>query len=465
MSAKSPEWKKTGEPARPQQIRSPDAAGKQLSLLALLSIGLGGAIGPGIFVAIGTSIRLAGPAVLALLLVGGLVTVFVTMMLVEMTVIQSAEGSWSVWADRYLGRWAGFLAGWLYWTAGVLIMTTEVVAASLLTMWWLAQSPLWLFSLIFTLLVTGLNFLDVRTLGGIEVWFAFFKVGILVFFIFLGVMFIAGNHPGILPFWSGRDATGFFPGGWQGTLAALILVMYAYAGIQTIGPSMGDLKDAPTDAPRVVPLLNGPLLILYLAAIAVLINMVRWSNVSVSGSPFVAAFASLHQPVIGGVLNAAILIAVFSALNSIMYGVSRMLTSLAGRGDAPRFLARINRQGVPVPAVAASAACLLLAVVMSYLFPRDIFIYAASAGGVTSMLGWLILGITHLAFRRQEKERLKLRYPGFPFTTWATMIIILAALAGTFLTPRQTVGMFVSLLLLWLYLGIYYAFRHGRSKT
>ena len=453
----------TGEPAARQQAGAARVAGggKQLTLTAFVMMGLGGAIGSGIFVVSGTPIRLAGPAVLVVFAIGGLATTLVTTMLTEMAVTEPAAGAWSVWADRYLGRWAGFLAGWLYWTSGVLTMATEVVAASLLTQWWLPHSPLWLFNLLFTLAVTGLNLLDVRAFARIEAALAFVKTGVLILFVVAGGLVLAGAVPGFPP--PQGSLRGFFPGGFHGTLAALILVMYTYAGVQIIGPSTGDLDKPQTNAPRSLPFIDGTLLILYLAAVAVLIGLVPWSKVAVNGSPFVALFAALHQPVIAGILNAVILSAVISAINSNMYGVPRMLTSLAHRSDAPRFLARHDRRGIPVAAVLASSACLLVVVALSYFFPQNIFIYAASAGGVTAMFGWLIIGATHLAFRHQKKGTLKFRYRGFPLTTYAALVILLLAVAGAFLTPRQSVGVLAGLLLLAVYLALYWLLKHRRA--
>ncbi len=426
-----------------------------MSLLAFIAMGLGGAIGSGIFVVSGTPIRLAGPAILVVLLVGGFATRFITTMLTEMAVTQPVEGSWSVYAGKYLGERAGFIAGWMYWTSGVLTMGTEVVAASLLVRWWLPAAPLWVFSLIFLLLVTGLNLLDVQEFGYIEAWLAFIKVGILVLFVVLGGLVIAGIIPGFSTLPGGMAPTGFFPGGWRGTMAALILVMYSYAGVQIIGPSMGDLYDPETNAPRALPFIDGTLLLLYVASIAVLINLVHWSTVSVTGSPFVPIFNKLKAPLVGDILNAFILSAVVSAINSNMYGIPRMLMSLSERHDAPQFLVHADRRGVPIPAILGSATCLLLVVALSYFFPSDIFIYAASAGGVSAMFGWLIIGITHLAFRHRERNNLKLRYYGFPLTTLTAIAILLLALAGAFLTPQQLIGMIASLFLLLLYLGIY----------
>ncbi|HUW65759.1 MAG TPA: amino acid permease [Spirochaetia bacterium] len=466
MAAENHGRQKANEPASLQQRGAQKVAGdkKNLTLLAFIMMGLGGAIGSGIFVVSGTPIRLAGPAILPVLLAGGIATAFITMMLAEMAVTQPVAGSWSVYADKYLGKGAGFLAGWMYWTSGVLTMATEVVAASVLVRWWLPGSPLWVFSLLFSFLVTGLNLLDVRAFAHIEAWLAFIKVAILIFFVIFGAVVLTGLIPAFPPPQGGLD-TAFFAGGWRGTAAALILVMYAYAGVQIIGPSTGDLQNPQTNAPRALPFINGTLLFLYIASVAVLINLVKWSVVSVTGSPFVALFTNLNRPIISSVLNAIILSAVFSAINSNMYGIPRMLMSLARRKDAPRFLNRTDRRGVPVAAVLASAVCLLLVVVLSYFFPKNIFIYAASAGGVTSMFGWLIISITHLVFRQKEKGNLKLHYPGFPYTTLSAIIILLAALAGAFLTPQQAVGMYVSLFLLALYLGLYFSLHPGKQGT
>ncbi|OAT87078.1 amino acid permease [Desulfotomaculum copahuensis] len=438
---------------------------KQLGLLELIMMGLGGAIGSGIFVASGIPIHLAGPGVALVFLAGGLITALVTMMLAEMGVADPERGSFSAYADKYLGRPAGFVSGWMYWTSGILTMATEMVAAALLARFWLPHWPVWLFSLIFATLVTGLNLLDVRSLSRVEEWLAFVKAGMLALFIIAGAAVLLG-------FWPGHPSPGlsnyfghggFFPTGPHGPLASLLLVMFAYAGVQVIGLAMADTNNPEQTVPRSIPVINTVLPVLYVGAMLVLTGLTDWSAVKTDGIPFIPVIQSLGIPGAAGLINAVILSAVISAMNSNMYGVPRMLNSLSQRRDAPAFLGRPDRRGVPVYAVLVSAVFLLLIAGLAYLLPEQIFVYVASAGGVTSLFNWVITGFTHLRFRshpQRQKDARRLRYAGFPYTTWTAIVLLLVVLGTAALSRGQLAGLISGLVLLVLYVAAFYLLRH-----
>jgi len=458
---KAPPWQTmTGR----KTLRGRRDGRRQLGLAELIMMGLGGAIGSGIFVAVGIPVRLAGPGVAVMFLIGGVITALVTMMLAEMGVAEPARGSFSAYAEKYLGRFAGFLSGWIYWTSGILTLATEMVAAALLARFWLPHWPVWLLSLIFAALVTGLNLLDVRALSRVEEWLALIKAGVLGLFIIVGAIVLLGLWPGHpSPGLSNYiDHGGFFPTGPRGLLAAMLLVMFAYAGVQVIGLAMADTRQPERTVPRSIPIINTVLPLLYVGAVLVLTGLVPWSTVKTNGSAYVPVIMRLGIPGAAGLLNAVILSAVISAMNSNLYGVSRMISSLSRRRDAPFFLGRADRRGVPVYAVLLSAVILLLIVGLSYLLPKRIFVYVASAGGVTSLFNWVIIGFTHLRFRRhplrREKGR-KLRYAGFPGTTWTAIVLLLLVLGTAALSRDQLVGLIAGVVLLLIYVAVFYLVR------
>lgn len=435
---------------------------KQIDTLGLIMLGLGGAIGSGIFVASGIPIHLAGPGVILVFLVGGIVNMLVLMMLAEMGVAHPVSGSFSIYAEKYLGLNMGFVSGWIYWTSGILTLAAEMVAAAMIARFWLPAWPIWSLSLIVAVVITGISLLDVRAFARVEEWLSLIKVGVLILVIVLGVVWLAGLRPGFsspgLANYVAHD--GFFPHGWEGMLSALLLVMYTYAGGQVIGLAMGDTREPVRTVPKAVMVINFTLLILYPGSISILLGLVPWTDVPQSGSAFIPLFQSLAG--VAGIINAVILSAVLSAMNSNMFGVPRMLNSLAERHEAPAFLARRDRRGVPVAAVLVSAIFLLVVVGLSFLLPQQIFVYIASASGVTILLNWVIIAATHLRFRRQtepgQDEKL-LRYPGCPYTNYGIIIILLVTLTTAAFSHDQLVGLIAGLVLLALYACLFYILR------
>ena len=93
-------------------------------------ISIAGVIGAGLFVGSGTAINQAGPAVLISYAFAGLLVVLVMRMLGEMAAANPDTGSFSTYADRAIGPWAGFTVGWLYWWFWVLVIPVEATAAA-----------------------------------------------------------------------------------------------------------------------------------------------------------------------------------------------------------------------------------------------------------------------------------------------------------------------------------------------
>ncbi len=196
----------------------------------------------------------------------------------------------------------------------------------------------------------------------------------------------------------------------------------------------------------------------YLGAIITLVGIIPWNQVPQNGSGFVPLFQQLRLSSISGIMNAVILSAILSALNSNMYGVPRMLKSLAERHDAPAFLIRDDRRGVPVAAVLISSVFLLFVVGISYLLPQTIFVYIASTAGVALILNWLIIAVTHYHFRQRVKSRSgkkQLKYPGFPYTTIAAIVLLLVALSTSALSKNQLVGLAAGIIILMVF-GLYF---------
>jgi Gamma-aminobutyrate permease and related permeases len=412
-------------------------------------LGLGGAIGSGIFVASGLAINQAGPAIIPTFIVGSIITTLIMTMLGEMSVQEPASGSFSVYAGEYLGPALGFISGWIYWLAGILTLSTEMVAAALITRFWLPAWPIWLISLIIAGVIITIGLLDVRAFARVEEFLSFIKVGILVIIIALGIAIFSGmwsgiRSPGITNYMS---PYGFFPHGLKGALSSLLLVLYTYAGEQVIGPATGDTRDPQKTIPKAVRLINAILAVLYFGAITTLVGLVPWYKVPLNGSGFVLLFSSLGIPAMTTFINAVILSAILSAMNSNMYGVPRMLKSLAERHDAPSFLAKNNKKGVPMSAVLLSSICLIAVAGISYFLPQNILVYTASASGVTVLVNWLIIALTYIRFRQSSS---------FPYAAITAIALLVVALATSALSSNQLVGLMIGICLVLIFAVLYF---------
>src|SRR5260370_15894081 len=94
----------------------------------LTMIGLGGAIGTGLFMGSGISISYAGPGVLLSYVVAACIALAVTYSLSEMAVAHPTAGSFGVYADLYLSPWIGFLVRYTYWAGPVISVGGGAIA-------------------------------------------------------------------------------------------------------------------------------------------------------------------------------------------------------------------------------------------------------------------------------------------------------------------------------------------------
>src|SRR6478736_4933259 len=176
-----------------------DHLGHGLRTRHLTMMGLGSAIGAGLFLGSGVGIATAGPAVLVSYAIAGVLVVLVMRMLAEMASALPASGSFSVYAEHALGRWAGFTLGWVYWFTLIMVLGAEVTGVSRIVTGWLPGVPQWAVALVVVAVFAAANLAGVRKFGELEFWFALIKVVAIVVFLVLGVLLVLGLLPGTDP--------------------------------------------------------------------------------------------------------------------------------------------------------------------------------------------------------------------------------------------------------------------------
>lgn len=229
------------------QLSESHALGGGLKSRHVTMLSIAGVIGASLFVGSSVAIAEAGPAVLLAYLFAGLLVVMIMRMLAEMAVATPDTGSFSTYADKAIGPWAGYTIGWLYWWFWVLVIPLEANIAAIILNSWIPGIPVWLFSLVITLALTGSNLLSVKNYGEFEFWLALCKVIAILAFIALGATAISGFYPyaevsGISRLW---DHGGFMPNGFGAVLSAMLITMFSFMGaeIVTIAAAESDTPD------------------------------------------------------------------------------------------------------------------------------------------------------------------------------------------------------------------------------
>ncbi|MFI8005751.1 amino acid permease [Streptomyces sp. NPDC086010] len=404
----------------------------------LTMLGLGGVIGAGLFVGSGAGIAVAGPAVVVSYLIAGTLAMLVMRMLGEMSAAMPASGSFSVHAERALGRWAGFGVGWLYWFLLVVVLAVEATAAAQIAHGWVPAVDQWLWVLLFMVVFTVANLTAVKNFGEFEFWFAALKVTAIVAFLVLGLLAVLGLLPDTDPVGltnlTGRG--GFLPNGWSGVVSGVLTVVFAFGGLEVVTIAAAETDDPARAVGRAVRGAVVRILFFYVGSMLVVVTVLPWTAQRAGLSPYVKVLDSLGVPSAGQIMNIVVFVALLSALNANLYGSSRMIFSLAERGEAPRGLLKAAGGpaggGVPRRAVLASVAFGFVSVLLNLRWPDTVFLYMLNSVGAVLLFVWGLIAASQLRLRRTlEREApggLALRMWCFPYLTWVTLAGLLGVL-------------------------------------
>ncbi|MFZ3570541.1 amino acid permease [Streptomyces sp. BH097] len=405
----------------------------------LTMLGLGGVIGAGLFVGSGAGIAVAGPGIVVSYLIAGALAMLVMRMLGEMSAAMPASGSFSVHAERALGRWAGFSAGWLYWFMLVVVLAVEATGAAQIANGWVPGIPQWAWVLLFMVVFTAANLTAVKNFGEFEFWFAALKVFAIVAFLVLGTLAIFGVLPDTDPVGLTHltGDGGFLPHGWQGVVSGVLAVVFAFGGLEVVTIAAAESEDPARSVARAVRSAVYRILFFYVGSMLVIVTVLPWTEQKAGISPYVTVLDSIGVPSAAQIMNIVVFVALLSALNANLYGSSRMIFSLAERDEAPKSLLKVSGGGVPRRAVLASVAFGFISVLLNLEWPDTIFLYMLNSVGAVLLFVWALIAVSQLRLRRrieqEAPERLVLRMWAFPYLTWVA-IAAMAAVFGLMLT-------------------------------
>jgi GABA permease len=441
-------------------------------------IALGGVIGAGLFVGSGVVIQQTGPAaVLSFLITGGLV-VLVMRMLGEMACAMPAVGSFYEYArlafggSRGPGKLAGFVTGWMYWYFWVIVVAVEAVAGAKLVQFWLPDVPAWLISLVLLVMLTATNLISVGSYGEFEFWFSSIKVSAIVVFLFLGALYVLGLWPSslhthaVLPTLLGHG--GFMPKGIGPVLSGAVAATGFYFGAEIVTIAAAEAREPARAVAKATNSVITRVLVFYVGSVLVVVALVPWNSPQML-TPYVSALESMGLPAVAHFMNAIVLTAVLSALNSGLYAASRMLFALTRNGDAPAALAKVSRRGVPVRAILLGTVFGYVSVVMSYVSPDTIFAFLVNSYGTVAIFVYLLIAMSQLRLRKRldtaAAGKLRVKMWCFPYLTWLSIAGMIGILVAMAFIPEQRKPLWLGVASLGVLLVVYaWFFRGGRSR-
>ncbi len=425
-------------------------------------LALGSAIGTGLFYGSATAIQMAGPSVLIAYIVAGIAIYIVMRALGEMSVHNPVSGSFSHYATKYIGPFAGFTTGWTYVFEMIIVALADVTAFGIYMGFWYPDVPRWIWILSLILFLGAINLIHVKVFGELEFWLSIVKVTAIIAMIIggFGLMFYGFHNDhgaivsGIQNLWI---YDGFMPNGIGGLVACLSVVVFAFGGIEIIGITAGESEDPKKSIPKAINAVPVRILLFYVLTIFVLMSIFPWNQIGTQGSPFVQIFESLGIQSAATILNIVVISAAISAINSDVFGAGRMLYGMAQSGQAPAVFTKVSKNGVPWMTVVVMAGVLLLGVVLNYFIPKNIFLIIASIATFATVWVWLMILVSQIAMRRKlSTEEIKaLDFPviGWPYAPAFAVIFMLFILAMMAYFPDSRPAIYVGigwLIILWI---------------
>jgi L-asparagine transporter-like permease len=372
---------------------------------------------------------------------GAGIALIMSYVLTEMAVVHPVAGAFGVYAEKYLNPWAGFSVRATYGAAQIIAIGAEVTAAGIYIAYWFPNVPQWIWVVLVSAALVALNSMQVNRLGEFEYWFAMIKVAAILTFIIVGISLIFGvgtRHA--IGLANLTQHGGFLPSGWKGVWLSLTITVTSYMGVEIIAVTAGEAERPEVTIPRAMRNIVYRLIFFYVLAIAIMVTMVPWDKASgsstLSGSPFVTAFAAAHIPFAAAIMNFVVLTAALSSVNTNLYLSTRMLYSLGRGGYAPAWMGKVSGNGVPHRALLASTAGIIIAIVLALKAPKNAFLILYGVAVAGMLFVWLVILNTHLRFRKmlapERLSSLPMRLRAHPFFTVLGILVLLGIAATTF---------------------------------
>ncbi|MDQ8706128.1 amino acid permease [Streptomyces sp. LHD-70] len=405
-----------------------DGLAQSLTKRHIRMIAVGGAIGVGLFLGAGAGIAKAGPALIAVYAITGVIIYIIMRALGELLIYRPVSGSFAEYAREFMGPAYGFITGWGYWTTWTVIGMAEITAAGIYVHYWFPAIPQYVTALVVLIALVLLNLLKVGAFGEAEFWFASIKVvailGLIIGGTLVAVFSIgdAGVNSTIAHLWNHGGAA---PNGWMAVLLAFQIVVFSYQGVELIGMTAAETKDREKVLPKAINSIPWRVGIFYVGSLLVLLTLFPWTEFHAGESPFVKALTHIGLPAAGSIMNFVVLTSALSSCSSGLFSNGRLLKRLAADGVAPSRFATVNKGHVPAGAILASGAAMMIGVLVNAIVPEQAFVYISSVATLGAIWSWTVIIVCHMIYRRRlARGEVHESWFKLPFATPLSWLVI-----------------------------------------
>lgn len=435
--------------------------GKGLKSRHIQMIAIGGAIGVGLFYGSVYAIKLAGPAVILGYGLVGIIMYFVMRAVGEMSVDEPVSGGFVSYGARYIHPFLGFLLPWFAVFGFAMSSAAEFNALGKYVQYWFPAFPIWASALVCIVIIALVNFIAVSFYGETEFWLSLVKVATIIVMIIIGlgmIFFGIGNGGSPIGLGNLRADGGFFAGGSMGFLQALVLICFAFGGIENVAIAAGEAVDVKKDMPKAVNATFYRILIFYVGAAFVMLCLQAWDKIGTTGSPFVTVFSAIGIPAAAAIINFVVITAAMSSMNSGVYTYSRLVYNMSVRGQAPVSLSKVTNKGIPYIAIIILLVSQGIGVLANIVIPATAFQIFSSLTVTLLIANWLTILFAHLKFRKVrmasgDDKKLEFIAPFYPYANYIGIAFFVGILIVMFTLDFARPAMIASpafIFILWL---------------
>jgi L-asparagine permease len=412
-------------------------------------IAIGGAIGTGLFLGSASRLHSTGPALLFSYAFVGVIAFFLMRALGELVLHRPTSGAFVSYMREFYGEKWAYVTGWMYWLNWALTGIAELSAVGLYVQYWFPLMPTWGTVLIALAVVLAINLLSARAFGEFEFWAAVLKVGAIVIFLVVGLVMVIGrfsigdHKAGFSNLWS--NPGGFWPASgdynWYGPILVMSGVVFAYAAIEMVGVAAGEMADSEREVPKAVNAVIFRIAIFYCGSILLLVSMLPTTEFKSGTSPFVTVFNRMGLGWMAALIQAVLIVAALSSLNSGLYSTGRVLRSLGMSKQAPAFTLKMSGSGVPWAGIVMTSVVYVFGAVLNAWAP-DAFEIALEAAAIGVLFTWSTIFLCQLRLRSLVNRGVipasPFQMPGHPYTSIIGLVFLVLVLVGLAVSGWQS---------------------------
>lgn len=417
-------------------------------------IALGGTIGTGLFLGVGNSIELAGPAVILIYTLVGFFLFLLMRALGELILSDLNKNTYIDFITQYLGKVIGTVTGYLYWFSWLSLGMAELTALGLYFRYWWHDLPLWLPGSITLIILLMINLISAKVFGNMEFSFAIIKILTIVAFVLLVFYLLITNGStklyGAISFSNLFKDGGFFAKGANGFFSGFQMVIFSFIGVELIGLTAAEAQDPKKTIVKAINELPVRIILFYVLAILAILLVIPWKQVAINDSPFVQALGATGIKNAACIINFVVISAAISSTNTFIYSGGRLLFSLNyhGKSNFAKSMGQLNKRQLPENALLFSTLLIGIAPIMN-LFLENAFHFIAATSTSMFLIIWSIMIWAHIRYRKQtpEKQLHNFRMPLYPYTDYLVLGFFITMIGLLLWVPKDRIPMISALVI------------------